>query len=50
MFKKSKSNTLMTVFDIALQLRQEGYDGKTISELLHRLEMHWFPEDFEEVK
>lgn len=37
---------LKIVFNIGVDMRGQGYDGKTISEVLDRLEHKMFPEDF----
>lgn len=44
--QKTRVQAVVTVSNIAIQMQQEGYDAKTLNELLERLELALCPEDF----
>ncbi len=46
--KKIRGNAVVTASQIAIQMQQEGYDQKTLLELLDRLEHALCPKDFKE--
>jgi hypothetical protein len=46
--KKGRTQALLAASQIAIQMQQEGYDRKTLFELVDRLEHVLFPGDFEQ--
>ena len=48
--KKAQSKALTAASMIALLMKEEGYDWKSMHELLARLERALFPEDFKAAK